>query len=781
MIDRGLWSAHVMDEDRGFGWDQRVAYACHCGAQFSVCRRWWIDGEASPLEVDRVRERGPLRGRCGVCAREAEIFCRWLEILPRQKQAILHLEEAARVDLGGALKLHLEQANRRNLESHGELPPWMWQPRWNFDVATASARNMGSKATAIPSIVPVGGDLNSPSTVDEGDKTGRVASAVPQAVGQVIFPQLASRTHAMSGGREESFRGESRGNHVTSLDVVGGLVTIDHHLDEDGRIFWGAAVLHAQPVHLREHGYPLVGVRMVASYLGELSILDAVVDVAEETVNHAFSLLSREFRIGLVLDCGPNNTPVRRSVECRGLERNAALCLESARAALGAGKFSNNAFADAKEHLRRCESGERLAEAEIGISPGDFRHLISAAETEDALKHLDAASQKTNLALLLEVEGLAIHEYEAIRSRVLRASLEFGLVAPRRFWRRIVGSGLVSNLTEYVEMLVAGRLKAQKENSDLPPEIARARWSGILDLCEQKNLPRPPDLTLALGLDMDRRRGEYSDGNRSRSASGEIHRRSTRPRVSVATLAHASASPRNIERLRGELADPGTRLGAATSALASRNDVEALEQVVAVLEGFSREELLALLPSLAEMGTLTTAPLVGKLASKDIKVRQSAAILLELAGDPVCLRPLVAALGRDESKAWVDLARALGSFGSRALGPLCALLRQMDGPVPAAKLRTRVAWAMSEICLSDGVDGSGSAADAVEALASAPETEVALAAQRALATLHEVAAASAQVRGRLLDVENTAVRGFAHAAYETISAPEFDVVDKIED
>jgi len=84
---------------------------------------------------------------------------------------------------------------------------------------------------------------------------------------------------------------------------------------------------------------------------------------------------------------------------------------------------------------------------------------------------------------------------------------------------------------------------------------------------------------------------------------------------------------------------------------------------------------------------------------------------------------------------------------------------------------------MAEVVIAEGGPDS-IARDTLETLAQSSETEVALAANRALATLHDVSLAGAQVRGERSLSDVTQIRGFARRAYEAITVPELDILDE---
>jgi hypothetical protein len=84
---------------------------------------------------------------------------------------------------------------------------------------------------------------------------------------------------------------------------------------------------------------------------------------------------------------------------------------------------------------------------------------------------------------------------------------------------------------------------------------------------------------------------------------------------------------------------------------------------------------------------------------------------------------------------------------------------------------------MAEVVIAEGGPDSITR-DSLETLAQSTETEVALAANHALATLHEVSLAGAQVRGERSLSDVTQIRGFARRAYEAITVPELDILDE---
>ncbi|NVB42215.1 hypothetical protein G6O69_30610 [Pseudenhygromyxa sp. WMMC2535] len=751
----------------GSSWAVDVTYACRCGTHYRATRWRWIDRETMAEEADRCRVDGPLRGQCPSCSTPASARTHWLEIEPSRERAVLYLGPHQRHQLVEALAEHLEGVRAR-VEAGALMHagPWLLRPLWHFDDSTTSA------VTAIREVNPrlLGSDHE-----DTAKRRAPTGSGVPKIVGAHPWPAPVPASEAPD-------------TYLTMLSMDLGaasgqddeeIVTIDLVLDEPGRALWGQAALQVRPIHLREHGYPLIGVRLVASYLGRMSLIDGIVDVGSERAAEIFGALSRRFRVQLVLRGDGVTSVVRREVSARDLERNAALCLESARAALARSEYPREAFASALEHLRETPLEDRLTGAPQTLVAGAYRHLISPRETWVALEHLEASSDKKNLAHLLEVDGLSVDEYEAIRRRVLVASVEHGLCAPRRFWRRIIASGLADDFNDYASRLARARAEADQDGDDLDTEQRAASWSRIAELCDLKQLEYPVELVRKLGLEADRPRhrgGTEPSGRQLSRREPGVGRR-----VAAGEILARPGGRDGSGNLREQLRDPQMRLRVATAALANGGTPESLEAVFSALEEFDEEELLAIMPSLAELGTQAVPALHAKLGSPRQQVRHAAVILLGIARDASSIVPLIRRLTQEDTRVWFDVARAIGALGTTALERLCALLRQSKRgeqfPIEHRELIGRAGRAMAEVVIAGG-GPDGIARDAVEALAQSSETDIALAAGRALATLHDVSVAGAQIRGERSLPDITQLRGFARRAYEAILVPELDILDE---
>ncbi|MCB9713811.1 MAG: HEAT repeat domain-containing protein [Myxococcales bacterium] len=796
-----------------YSWSEAALHVCRCGTMFPT-RRWrWIDADARAGVAERVRRRGPWEGECPECGELASGHATWLCVRPGAKRVELVMHPSRRGDVLDEMRDHLER-----VRSRGEaMPTWVLAPAFEFVEAEEAVPVRREETTARRPYSEVAG-------VDEAEQTGvrrepsrPVPAATPPAVGLDGLddePRLIDPSHLMDVGEEEApvlpsgrssgvpsaplfappspgsvpdfdagvpqligsdapsppmaTRPSAIGAHVADL-TLDEVVTFRVRVSSEELPRWEAAHLSARPIHLRGYGYPLVGVRVVGSYMGQVGCIDAVVDVGSALATDVFRRLSERFAVTLVIEHGSRE--VSREIVSEGLEPNAALCVESARGILARGEYPPQEFDKARRVLEAEPAPSRLVRPEVSLASGAYQHIIGAREAVAALEHLERVSQKDTLAQLLEVEGLPMAEYDEIRRRVLEGSLTHGLCAPRRFWRRLVASGLARDLDDYAQRLSANRAEHEGEEGDLEPDAAHEAWLSIHDLCRRKDIPPPTELRRALSLPEPELVPASPPPPPRRQVSGEIRS----GEITSGTLS-SDGPPGVPEQLEQRLRDPRQRLRAATEVLQGRGSLEALGQVIASLEEFETGELLALLPDLSDLGPRVVPGLLEKLGSESREVRQAAAILLGMSREPEAMQRLSEHLVREPTTVWLDVARAIGWFGTAAIRGLCQTLSQ-EAASPGEQLAIdRVARALAEIAVSqDSGQDTQTGKDAVRALADADDPRVSTAARRALSSLAEVTTSGAQIRGEIPMSEVTEIRAFARRAYEAIMVPELEV------
>jgi hypothetical protein len=708
-----------------------------CGTTYRVDRQRWVDRDAQPELHARILIDGPLSGSCPICEAPALGRLSWLEVAPSEERATLVLGAHQRAEVVDALQSHLRTVAAREATT----PGWLLQPAWRFERSATHA----SVSEAPPPSPPAGYKAKASPARGPGGPPAKPLKARPSAARRPGVPTAV-------GQRGSDVRtAPSQDAYVCELEAPGGEPTVEIVLDEAGRQMWGRAALSVRPIHLRDFNYPLVGVRLSASYLGQTAVIDAIVDVAEEAANEVFARLSASLSVRLNLRSEHGSTPVSRDVSADDLGRNAALCLESARGVLATEEFPAEAFERATTALSDLSAEQRQRAAVHPLARGDFLHLLTPRESWAALEALEAASDKPNLAHLLERDGLPVGEFEAIRKRVLAGALEHGLCVPRRFWRRIIASGLCEDAADYAHRLAARRAAWEESDDDLDEQQQQRAWENIRELCKRRDLAFPEELMAALGIEEPPRRPARA-GNASSSAAGEIQ-------VSV----ERTPTPRPKKRVS---LDPMIELRGEVGGLGNKGDSVPLPEVISAIETANDAELLSLSLPLHEAGSQAIPALIGLLSAGRPEIRQMAAILLGLSPDGTAIRPLVARLYAEDTKAWRDVARALGRMGPRALGSISGHLRVQPAPRPGDQNVLRASMAMAQICFSDG--GSSMAQDAVEALADASDTGVARAAKRAVATLHEVKVANDQVMGSRAMPDVTQVRAFSRRVYDAL-------------
>ncbi|MEM7160154.1 MAG: HEAT repeat domain-containing protein [Myxococcota bacterium] len=749
--------------------------------------------------LEKVSDTGPWSGQCPSCAEPATGSATWLRVRSTTQQATLMLAPSQRGELIEELRAHLSRVQARG-ES---VPSWMLSP--DFEVTEArggrrdetTARRSYSELAAMQPSGPaadaeqtdVRREPSRPVPVARKPSSPEPAAAEPEGATAVVEVQpepaaaqlpvsepialLSSREDPNAGvpqligadlpSPEVARRPSTIGAHVADL-TLDEVVTFRVRVTSDELPQWEAAHLSVRPIHLRGRGYPLVGVRAVGSYMGQVGCIDAVVDVGSTLATDVFRRLSERFVATLVIEHGSRVIP--REIEASGLEANAALCIESARGILARGEYPPQEFDKARRALEAEPTDVRLAPPPVSLSKGAYQHIIGAREAVAALEHLERVSQKETLARLLEVDGLPMAEYDEIRRRVLEGSLAHGLCAPRRFWRRLVASGLANDLADYAQRLCANRAAHQGEEGDLDEEANRDAWLAIHELCLRKEIPLPAELCRALELPEPAASPPPPPG---RATAGEI-------RSGEINSAAPPPSPVPPEALGRRLRDPGQRLRAATEVLQGRASADDVGQVIDALEEFERDELLALLPDLSDLGSRVVPGLIAKLPSERREVRQAAAILLGMSREPNAMQRLSDHLVREPTTVWLDIARALGWYGTAAIRCLCQLLAH-EAASPREQLAIdRVSRALAEIAVSqDSGHDAQTGHEAVRALADAPDPRVSTAARRAMASLAEVTASGAQIRGEMPMSEVTEIRAFARLAYEAIMVPELEV------
>ncbi len=554
---------------------------------------------------------------------------------------------------------------------------------------------------------------------------------------------------------------------IGSLELLSGVVTAEVELDAVTAEFWRVARAKVYPILLRNCGYPLLGIRCVGNIEDETAVIDCVADVASESTGAVFATLAQEFSLELQVVSQVGETIVSRRFVGRDLERNAAMCYEGARGYDLSG--GPQAFREAAKILSGRRLKRRLKGAKSPLDPIEYKNLSRPSRVWKAIEALNDGSKKENLQFLLEVGGLSISAYEDLRTAVLSACETFGLCPPSRFWRRALGASPANDYSEWAGILARARARAiETGRDDLNREQAGEAWHRIRDLCAKKKVDEPAQVVAILGV-----RG-------GRSAVPRMRRSNQAPVAASGFIGDDAPKKKAQPASKGAFHGSRNRLAKATEMLAKARSPEAVGRVLDALEEFEVGDLLAILPTISELGYQAVPALIERLSAPRREVRQSVAILLGLANDARALDALCQQLIVEKTNIWTDMARAIGSFGPRAIGPLSELLQD----VPASKLDFTVARcgrAMAEVVISDGDDEAGPGRVAIESMIDVTDAALSAAAREALGTLRDVKSAGEMVRGERPLNEDTAIRGFSRRAYEAIMVPEIDLLVDVEE
>lgn len=730
----------------------RVPYLCACGTVHPVDRTLALEGPSWDAVRAHVAASGTVSGTCPSCGEPARgCMPVWALVAGRLTRLVSADHAAAPVE-PARLKAVLEAVADR-----GDV---VVEPAAVRLDAPATGRRRAAPADEAESTrvrpAPRSGDGG-----QEPEEEGPLADLAEESETVRSDAGLGSydtvvvdsgpvevQTGAAVRAEIVARAGDGLGAHLGDLREIDGRVRVVVRGALAER--WREAELTAYPVHLRSYGYPLYGLRIVGRSAGQVGCIDAVVDPAESVATEVARVLSQHVRFELVILGGGE---YRCDVEAPGFERNAVLCLESAQAWLATDGLPPSKFGRAVEALARAGAEERLVDAAPPIELRRNDPIDSARAAFDALARLDRAARPENSSRLLEAAGVPYVAFDAWRRTVLEKATEFGIAAPRRFWRRMTAAGIVPDLATYVADLARNRARLVETGAcDLTDTERVEAWQRIWDLCERKAIEPPPELRAALGLE--------AHGDEPRSPTGDT----TAGVIAKREDTHA--------RWRRRLQDPQERLAAIAEALAASSiDDRTLSEVLEQLDVLAPDELLAVLPELPRLGKRVVPGLVARLRSTRREVRQGAAIALGAIGGTEAIAALVDYLLTERTRAWMDAARALGAHGAEALDVLAQRIRRTR----AKKDLDRLVRALAEIAVADA-----GVCERLERLARDAERDaVSRLARAALAQRSTVREEGRKIRGEAPLSEVTVIRGFSRRVHEALFVPELDLDDAV--
>lgn len=400
--------------------------------------------------------------------------------------------------------------------------------------------------------------------------------------------------------------------------------------------------------------------------------------------------------------------------------------------------------------------GERLGRKQHNFSNDSFVDLLSPGSVRLALGILAYWSEPENEEYLLFVKSFPVATWKAIRQRVVRGALDFGLRLSEPLVQTAVELGLAPSPAELLRTSVSSfaEVSLRLKPCDLDPVQEWENWRLLLADCVQLAVQLEPEME-KLAAAAERRARESGAGVPDEAAHGG----------DLGLLADEALVPL--------LADRAQRRDAALE-LCARGRVEVAETVFGAVRNMTRAEVARVIPAMVQLGP-TVAPLfLEGLKHRKSFVRQGCALALGTMKLPEAADSLVSLLLSEPTRVWVEAARALGDLGSTGLE---AARKGMTDADPEG--RERLAWALAQSAMTE----EGRAA--VEALAASEDAAASKVAARALLVLEQVRQADAEVRGRKPLSDQTIVRGFTRSFFESVAGEfaelsEADIVDQEE-
>lgn len=290
---------------------------------------------------------------------------------------------------------------------------------------------------------------------------------------------------------------------------------------------------------------------------------------------------------------------------------------------------------------------------------------------------------------LFLVRGYPLRLWHKRRREVLERAVELGLWTGNTLARIAVSEGVATSRAELVTRLAKGfvTLVDDKALNDLDEDAIRDNWTALTE--ELRKLGLDPDAIISP-------RTEPIDSGHQPEASGTI---GNAPSLIKERAGHASRegesagalAGRSVDDLLGLLGDRDLRYAAAIELCAHRNP-KTVRPLFAALRRMTRAEAGHVFGNLVGFGEVAIAPLIETLGSRKGFLRQGAALALAAIAAADGLEPVCDLLLSEPTDIWKEVARALGEYGSRAVMPLAARLR--DEP---EAIRERVAWALAHV------------------------------------------------------------------------------------
>jgi hypothetical protein len=543
--------------------------------------------------------------------------------------------------------------------------------------------------------------------------------------------------------------------------------------------------------------YPLVTVVVLGGppEEPERHALTFLLDVGAPGDREVLETLASEFRVMVDL-YGTERVPLLSREARAPLAENARYVLSLADEHLKSMPMAQRSLADARRAWL-ADGFDRLGRRPVAFAEDSFSLVTGPAAARVAASVIEFWSDRENEDYLILVKSFPLPWWRRIRTRVLNAALEHGVLLPPRLQALALSQGLASSKRDLVaRLLKAAAEVAEQRTSDLDPDADAENWTSLLAECDLCGVPvdrhtvelaaavqrrapapaRPPSRTLQ-GIPLVGPSVPALAAPPAPAAPTPVPEAAELPAVSLKRREAAVTEPlaatpeigaRDVADLVRDLDRKEARKDAALE-LARRGERAHVPAIFAAVRRMTRGEAIEVLPALVRFGSLAEREFVEGLDARKSFLRQGCALALGSMKAGEATDALVKLLLEEPTEIWREVARALGDIGAPSVMSLAARIREAD-----VEGRDRISLALAHVA------ARGTSAP-VEVLARGRDPNAAQCAQRALDRVDQVKQQDQEVRGPGGEVrETTMVRSFTRHFFESLAGEERAAPDVVE-
>jgi len=405
-------------------------------------------------------------------------------------------------------------------------------------------------------------------------------------------------------------------------------------------------------------------------------------------------------------------------------------------------------FDEAIEAYREL-GDERLGRKQHNFAADSFRELPTPAATRLALGIVSYWSEPENQEYLVQIKSFPLSYWRAIRERVVRRAIEYGLHLSTELTDFALKHKLAKGRKELLRTCVANfaEVSLRIKPSDLDPAQELENWRLLLADCVREKVQVDVEIE-ELAAAAAKRAGVSED--------------ETAPGGDLGTLSE--------DQLLPLLAERSQRRDAALE-LCERGNPKLAEPIYRAVCNMTRSEVARVIPAMLPLGREVARFFVKGLKHRKSFLRQGCALALGSMKAEEGIAALMEMLLAEPTNVWKEASRALGEMGTLSLGALIAGVKNAD-----AQGRERIAWALSQ----SGLDPDCRVE--VEAMARGRDTRLARVAARAAELMEQVRQNDEEVRGGRPLRDQTIVRSFTRQFYDAMAGEvsELDEEDILE-